>query len=262
MASQYRGQLVKSSEWNVSVYWNSNNSVRAHKPGLGLAGIRMLFSGIRLQMWTRVTVNRCIGKIIAIDPTLVASRLYWMAVSRPQSHVAVTHTKNYLCANTVPNLLSPAEHCRGLSYSQSLPQICTRFKIIQSYVVHLLGSPLHVRDCRCFAWASENSHAATERTLIVSWGWPWSILNYLKAPARLTGVCGWFACGFWIIWHCSHGPPQNEKHYWDVVHRKEQCRGHQICTNQNWGISILVRKCWLDLHTANPCSGIPYSKGR
>jgi len=37
-----------------------------------------------------VIVNRCIGKIIARELSLVASRLYRMAVSRPQSRVTVT----------------------------------------------------------------------------------------------------------------------------------------------------------------------------
>jgi len=46
--------------------------------------------GIRLQTWTRVIVNRCIGKIISRDLSLVASRLYRMAITRPQSRVAVT----------------------------------------------------------------------------------------------------------------------------------------------------------------------------
>ena len=38
--------------------------------------------GIWLQTWTRVIVNRCIGKIIARDPSLVASWLYRTAVTR------------------------------------------------------------------------------------------------------------------------------------------------------------------------------------
>jgi len=46
--------------------------------------------GIRLQTWTRVIVNRCIRKIIARDLSLVASRLYRMPITRPQSHVAVS----------------------------------------------------------------------------------------------------------------------------------------------------------------------------
>jgi len=46
--------------------------------------------GIRLQTWTQVIVNRCIRKIIARDLSLMASRLYRMAVTRPQSCVAVT----------------------------------------------------------------------------------------------------------------------------------------------------------------------------
>jgi len=50
----------------------------------------MVIIGIRLQTWTRVIVNRCIGKIIARDLSLVASWLYRMAVTRPQSRVAVT----------------------------------------------------------------------------------------------------------------------------------------------------------------------------
>jgi len=37
--------------------------------------------GIRLQTWTQVIVNRCIGKIIARDLSLVASRQYRMAVT-------------------------------------------------------------------------------------------------------------------------------------------------------------------------------------
>jgi hypothetical protein len=50
----------------------------------------MVIRGIRLQMWTRVIVNSCIGKIIAGDLSLVASRLYRMAVTRPLSRAAVT----------------------------------------------------------------------------------------------------------------------------------------------------------------------------
>jgi len=50
----------------------------------------MVIIGIRLQTWTGVIVNRCIGKIIARDLSLVARRLYRMAVTRPQSRVAVT----------------------------------------------------------------------------------------------------------------------------------------------------------------------------
>ena len=41
-------------------------------------------------MWTRVIINRCIGKIIARDLSLVASRLYRMAITRLQSRAAIT----------------------------------------------------------------------------------------------------------------------------------------------------------------------------
>jgi transposase InsO family protein len=68
----------------------SHLRVRARTPASGLIGIRMVIRGIRLQTWTRVIVNRCIGKIIARDLSLVARRLYRMAVTRPQSRVAVT----------------------------------------------------------------------------------------------------------------------------------------------------------------------------
>jgi len=47
--------------------------VRARTPAFGFIGIRMVIIGIRLQTWTRVIVNRCIGKIIAGDLSLVAS---------------------------------------------------------------------------------------------------------------------------------------------------------------------------------------------
>jgi len=50
----------------------------------------MVNRGIRLQTWTRVIVNECIGIIIARDLSLMASRLYWMAITRPQSCVAIT----------------------------------------------------------------------------------------------------------------------------------------------------------------------------
>jgi len=46
--------------------------------------------GIRLQTWTRVSKYKCIGKNIARDLSLVARQLYRMAVTRPQSRVAVT----------------------------------------------------------------------------------------------------------------------------------------------------------------------------
>jgi len=68
----------------------SELSVSARTPAFSLIGIRMAIRDIRLQTWTRVIVNRCIGKIIARDPSLVASRLYRMAVTLPQSRVAVT----------------------------------------------------------------------------------------------------------------------------------------------------------------------------
>jgi len=85
-----RGKTRESRERNVSVYWRRDNSVRARTPAFGLIDIRMEIIGIRLQTWTRVIVNRCIAKIIARDLSLVASRLYRMAVTRPQSRVAVT----------------------------------------------------------------------------------------------------------------------------------------------------------------------------
>jgi len=46
--------------------------------------------GIRLQTWTRVIVNRCIGKIIARDLSLVASWLYRWPLLGPGSRAAVT----------------------------------------------------------------------------------------------------------------------------------------------------------------------------
>jgi len=63
-------------------------SVRPHRHTYGNYGIR-------LQTWTRVIVNRCIGKIMARDLSLVASRLYRMAVTRPQSRVAVTLSPSF-----------------------------------------------------------------------------------------------------------------------------------------------------------------------
>ena len=59
-------------------------------PAFSLIGIHMVIRGIWLQTWTRLIVHRCIGRIVASDPSLVASRLYRMAVTRPQSRVAVT----------------------------------------------------------------------------------------------------------------------------------------------------------------------------
>jgi len=50
----------------------------------------MVIRGIRLPTWTRVIVNRCIGKIIARDLSPVARRLYRQAVTRPESRVAIT----------------------------------------------------------------------------------------------------------------------------------------------------------------------------
>jgi len=51
-------------------------------PAFGLIGIRMVIIGIRLQTWMRVIVDVDVGKIIARDLSLVASRLYRMAVTR------------------------------------------------------------------------------------------------------------------------------------------------------------------------------------
>jgi hypothetical protein len=42
-------------------------------PAFGLVGIRMVITGIWLQTWTGVIVNRCIGMIIARDQSLMAS---------------------------------------------------------------------------------------------------------------------------------------------------------------------------------------------
>jgi hypothetical protein len=50
----------------------------------------MVIIGIRLQTWTQVIVNRCIAKIVARDLSLVASRLYRMALNQLLSRVAVT----------------------------------------------------------------------------------------------------------------------------------------------------------------------------
>ena len=55
----------------------------------------MVIRGIRLQTWTRVIVNRFIGTIIARDLSLVAIRLYRMAVTRPQARVAVTLSPSF-----------------------------------------------------------------------------------------------------------------------------------------------------------------------
>ena len=52
-----RGKVAKSRERNVSVYWKSDNSVRARTPAFGLIGIRMVIIGIRLQTWMRVIVG-------------------------------------------------------------------------------------------------------------------------------------------------------------------------------------------------------------
>jgi len=52
-------------------------------PAFGLMGIRMVMIGIRLQTGTRVIANRCIGNIIAKDLSVVASRLYRIAITRP-----------------------------------------------------------------------------------------------------------------------------------------------------------------------------------
>jgi len=59
----------------------------------------MVIEGIWLQTWTRVIANTCLGKIIAGDLRLVASRLYRMAVNRPWSHAAVTS----ICQLAVPD---------------------------------------------------------------------------------------------------------------------------------------------------------------
>jgi hypothetical protein len=52
--------------------------------------------GIQLQTWTPVIVNRCIVMIIARDLSLVASRLYRIAVTRSQLCVTITLYKSTL----------------------------------------------------------------------------------------------------------------------------------------------------------------------
>lgn len=59
-------------------------------PGFGPIHIRRVFRHIRFQPCSRVIVSWHIDKIIARDLSLVASRLYRIAVTRPQTHVAVT----------------------------------------------------------------------------------------------------------------------------------------------------------------------------
>ena len=54
----------------------------------------MVIIDIWLRIGTRVIVNRCIGIIIAGDLSLVVSQLYRNAVTRPQSHVAVTFSSS------------------------------------------------------------------------------------------------------------------------------------------------------------------------
>jgi len=56
--------------------------VKARTPAFGLIGIRMVIIGIQLQTWMQVIVNRCIGKIITKDISLVASWLYRMVVAQ------------------------------------------------------------------------------------------------------------------------------------------------------------------------------------
>jgi len=66
------------------VYGGSNNSVRARTPVSGLIGIRMAIGDTVANV--DVSDSRCtgVGKIIARDPRLVASRLYIIAVTQPR----------------------------------------------------------------------------------------------------------------------------------------------------------------------------------
>jgi hypothetical protein len=68
-----------------------------------------------LQTWTRVIVTRCIGKIIARDLSLVESRLYRMAITRPQSRVAVT-----LSPSLGADLLGCINHTREKKRKESI----------------------------------------------------------------------------------------------------------------------------------------------
>jgi hypothetical protein len=81
---------------NIPCSKDINNFVNVTTPGKGtyarVRPCRHTYGnyGIWFQTWTRVIVNRCIGEIIARDLSIVARRLYRMAVTRPQSRVAVT----------------------------------------------------------------------------------------------------------------------------------------------------------------------------
>jgi len=58
-------------------------TVRARTPVFGLIGIRMVIRDMVANVDASESRCRCIGKIIARDLRLVASRLYRMAVTRP-----------------------------------------------------------------------------------------------------------------------------------------------------------------------------------
>ena len=78
-----RGTLTKTCERNVSLSWKSDNGVRTCTSVSGLTGICIVIRETIANVDT--SDSRCwyIGKIITRDLRLVASRLYWMAVTRP-----------------------------------------------------------------------------------------------------------------------------------------------------------------------------------
>ena len=55
----------------------------------------MVIIGIRLQTWTRVIVNRCIGKIITRDLSLMASDYIDWLLPAPGSHATVTLSPSF-----------------------------------------------------------------------------------------------------------------------------------------------------------------------
>jgi hypothetical protein len=67
-----------------------DHSVRAHTPAIGLVRLRMVIRYPVTNVDLSESKYRYTGKIFARDLGLLVSRLYRLAVTRPQSHVVVT----------------------------------------------------------------------------------------------------------------------------------------------------------------------------
>ena len=183
-----RGKAHESRERNISVYWKSDNSVRARTPAFGLIGIRMVLRDIRLQTWTWVIVNRCIGKIIARDLSLTTSRLYWMTVTRPVTCRCYNALGGRDWVSLEMHLEAEVEwtdRCTWRPWSIEFGDALGG-RDRASLEMHLEVEMEWTQRCSWRSWSSEFGHALGNRDRV---NWEMHLEAMIEGVWRCTGGC-------------------------------------------------------------------------